>query len=852
MILSACWFQTVYGSGPMCWTLSRDYVWPLRHLNVCKLLLTAAACNVIVRDALLKREPTLLSDLVAQTLKTDHGRTKYRTAVVSMLAHPLPEHVTLPSAVQLLFLRLVDQAAESPSADTITRVYTLLQGTSTLLLGLLSNESLLRFEEQIMSILFNSSRRSSHDGDQLLTLRCLAIMKLVTTAADSQLMLTNSFYQTQELLASTQPTSPKWNAAEMRKFFTSSSSTPKTITLLVLQSMWACQSSSHSFDERKEALRIVNDLMAAIPAELRDQWCASNTAVVQRLQHKALSCEAGCSLQLQAFGVVAQLCKPVFLQMAVVEGIRQAISQPEILTQASAQEIEASWSHCMAAVLDLHTAEALIHRLLSYLVEADACEIVKSSIALLHIVRQLAAMAGEHQEVTEAAMIVLSTTKTLQQLQELTQRMKTEAGSPTTSTTVCSIVWQNARRQVCLELSNFLLTSALGSQLTEHTLSGCTGPLLLQLHATSARSDTRCRHTRPKHQQVHSPLIFVEEKSTPSDSHPDWRETLEAHLASEAQANHSVLSRLFAQACQDLEARCESVEEPLRDEQSKRAALQEQYDQLNEAYATLEAQTIERQLHCDSLEVERDQFLQDVDLAREEAEGLLHRISELERNLRNSKDDGEVRIAELQKARNTADLEHAAAIAKKAEELEDLEDRVKAINISLTGKTNDLDKLQVALHDSRVAKDDLQSDVDRLKRDLEEKSAEVNALQNTARDNTAHLSKLDLELQTAKEDFAKAEQAHEHSLQQVQEHHKQIREAANASHNELMDRLAAEQGEAIANFERQLAVLREESEQVAEQQATELLRREEEARDAEQQVRIHKMVGLVSVDANDT
>ncbi|KAK5117493.1 hypothetical protein LTR85_008878 [Meristemomyces frigidus] len=809
--------------------------------TLCEMNLTTAARNTIIRDALLKHEPTLLSDVVAQALKTDHGRTKYSTAAVAMLSHPLPTDITLPSAVQMLFLRLVERAADSPSALTLTPVYSLLQGTSTLLLGLLSNETLAGFEEQLLGILFSSSRRSNPEGDQLLTLRCLAIMKVVATAADDQLNLTNSFYETQELLASTQPTSPRWNAAEMRKFFTSSAQVPKTITLLVLQSMWACQASRDHMEECNEALRLINDLMAVIPAELRDQWCASNTPVVQKLQHKALSCEAGSTLQLQAFGVIAQLCKPVLLQMSVVESIRQAISQPEILARASAQDVEASWSHCVAAVLDLHTAEALIHRLLSYLVEADPCEMVDSSTVLLQIVRRLAVMADDHQEVTEAAVIVLSTTNSLQQLEELAERRNSASKSSANSATVCGAVSQNAKQQVCLEFSNFLLTSAFGSQLTEHTSSKRAASLLLELHAASAQSARACRHVRSKLHQPQPAIAFVEHKRTPDDRPTDWREALDAHLASEAQTNQGALRMLFAKACQDLEVRCESVEQPLRAEQGRRAVLQEQYDQLNEAYAALEAETIDRKLHYDTLEVERDQYLRDVDVARDEAVGLLRQIRELEQVLQDSKTAADRRFAESQSAKDAADLQHATSIAKMEEEVEELKERATTMTRCLTSKAHELDTLRADIVDLRAANGDLRAEGERLNEALEEKLADVGSLQNTARENTAYLARLESELQTARDDLVKDRQAHEQNLQQMQEHHREIREAANASHNELMDRLAAQQGEENANLERQLAILREESERVAEQHAAELAKCEEKSAEAEQQIdRLHR------------
>lgn len=479
-------------------------------------ILIATAYNVTVRDALIKHEPYLLNDVVVQATKSENGHSKYTAAAVALLSHP---GKTLPSAVQTLFLRLVDRAAQHPSAATVKHVLSMLRGTSTLLLGLLSNEALLCFEEKLHGILHDSARRPSHEpADELLTLRCLAIMKLVATAADDQLIVANSFYQTQELLASTQPASPKWNAAEMRKFFTCSSNAPKTIKLLVLRTMWASQAGKESLVDRKETLNLVNEIVAAIPVELKDLWCSSNTAYVQKLQHKALSCDMDDCLKLQTFGFVTQLCKPVFLHMSVVESIRQAISQPDLLAQACSHAVDAAWSHCVVAVLDSRTVETLLQRLLSFLAQAGPGGIVEGSRILAQLIQRLRLLAVDHQDITEAAIAALSTPTSLQQLQELTKSVRAvgyTSSSAAPVTTVCGSLEQDARRRLSLDLSHFLLTSALNGQENGRTILPPVSGLLLELYAVSVQSSSECSHIQSDLQHAERSPAFIEHESTP-------------------------------------------------------------------------------------------------------------------------------------------------------------------------------------------------------------------------------------------------------------------------------------------------------------------------------------------------
>ncbi|KAI7202602.1 RdRP-domain-containing protein [Hortaea werneckii] len=314
--------------------VSSPYPTQLKLINV--------ASIHILRDALLRQAPGLLHELAELAIKTENARSKYTRATVSVLSHPLPENVALPASVQCLFLRLVDNAAEHPSTATVKPLNMMLSGTSTQLLGLLPNDVLLRFEKQMLGILYSSVQKPNQEMDQHLTLRCLFAISVVVKGADDRLMLTNSFYETQELLASTQQDSSRWNANEMRKFFLDGESVPKTIRLLVLQALSACSSSGGSLDERAEGLAHVNDLVAVIPQNLRDNWCAANGQMIQKFQAKAVAAEHG-ELRLQLLSFVCQLCKPVFLQLATVESIQNTVSDLDLLLSANVAADASAW-----------------------------------------------------------------------------------------------------------------------------------------------------------------------------------------------------------------------------------------------------------------------------------------------------------------------------------------------------------------------------------------------------------------------------------------------------------------------------------------------------------------------------
>ena len=104
-------------------------------------IITKLCVSVHVRDALLRHDPTLLSQTVAQAVS---GDWQHSAASIGMLSHPLPQNITLPAASQNLFLGIVDHATQQPSTASIKPIYLLLKGGLAPLLGLLSHHSLTR------------------------------------------------------------------------------------------------------------------------------------------------------------------------------------------------------------------------------------------------------------------------------------------------------------------------------------------------------------------------------------------------------------------------------------------------------------------------------------------------------------------------------------------------------------------------------------------------------------------------------------------------------------------------------------------------------------------------------------
>jgi len=679
-------------------------------------------------------------------------------------------------------------------------VHQLLAGISTTLLGLLSHQALAQFQEQLFSILRSSTVRSGQDAeDHYLALYCLAIMRQVTSASEEQLLSAKSLYETQELLASTPPSTSRWNVDSMREFFASSSRGPKTLQLVVLRVLEACRlSSQHSYAASLETLTLANELINAFPVDIRSSWCAANVATVQRLQQKILGSNADCGVYLLALGFVCDLSRE-----PLTRPCRKALA--EIFLHAG-RFVEASYElddsvllRCLPYVLDEATPGDLLQNLVQYIADATSVETVQSSKVLAALLEGLKDHLGEASGGGDSLCLALSDPQLQRQMCALGAGRCHSETTSSRNDRVCDEHLLQSWNRTVHSLTSLLLTAAVttGQGFSQEVVQR-----LLELHAGSANVRSTCNHVRA---QLRSTFSYVEQAGTPQASGVNWRQTLEHQLHFQVQTSHHSLSTMFAQACASLEARCEGVELPLRQEQEKRTALQDEYDQLSSAYAELEAHSLECNLRLGAIDAEKDRCLAELEQARKEVDEALEKIDSLQESLQQTKLRADAEAEGLQKAREAADLGHATALANKEAQLEESQETVSSLERSLIEKTGALEQVQHDLQDASVAKAALQLEAEDLHDIVREKQVMVDKLKDVLHDAESKHDRLVTERDLLRDGHEESKVKYEQHLQQVKDHGKQNLEAANASHNATMDRLAAQHGEEVADLERKLS-----------------------------------------------
>ena len=780
----------------------------------------------------------MLHDVIDQAAKASSIDSKYISAAVALLSNPLQDDIGIPAEAQNLFIRLFDHAAEDPSLENIRRIYRMLQGTSSNLLSLLSTTSLLHLEEHLFLIL-----RNIKGENQSLSLYCLAIMRAMCSASMDSFSFSSSQYDTQELLASTQlAPSSAWTPEAIRQFFTDSKA-QKTMQLVVLRAMWACTTSTgEPFDERMESLRLANEVVNAVPPHLREVWRKANSLILGKLQDKALVPELEDDLRFQALCFLMQVTEGGRIPPTVMDKMRGLVVVPKQVREALSS-ITAIEMECLthAGTFDQNATTLFMQNVVDFTTSSNDEYWLENTKCIRRILQELYTFMSNDEKVTEGVMLaldVIACGQKLRRLANLTAIRKSYSTAEDGGRT-CEGAMHAVTNGLVHDLCKVFLRAALSSPHQSYSASQDTISMLLDLHAASALSPEECSHSRSQSvSQNNVRITFVEAASSPENAVADWRQTLHEHLSSRATNEEQKLGVFFAKACADLEARCEDVERPLQEQRNMYTTLQHRFEEMERAYSTLESENIDLGLRFDALQSEKAQCIEDLDAQREEIETHERRIEELLQTLQQAREDSERLLAQSKNATDAASLEHAAAFARKEEELEELQERLQHSEQQTLIKVADMNSLREEIEVERASKRDATAKFHDAQRANEDQRLRIIQMEQQHDDNAVREAKIQAELLAAQNQVQAERESH---LQDIEETRRNAESDLAAAGVEREQKLA----EATRQFEasneehqHQVAGLQQEALEAREQHRSEIEQWETNADEKQRKVSV--------------
>lgn len=700
-------------------------------------IITKFSLNAACRDAFLRHEPTLLHSVVAHAIKNGDSRSKYTRASVALLSRPLPNTVALPAEVQTLFVQLVEQASKKPCAATIEPVYIILTGTGNLLLAILTTDVLTRFEENLVNILRHAS---SGAADQTLALYCLSIMNVVLCGMDPEFRLTASSYNTQDFLAST-PVSSRWKSEAMQQFFSGNKAQRSTqlIALLVLSALSTSdRSSSHI-----KSIVLANEVIMAIPPDLRKIWCAANTATIRRIQEKLCTHDFDARLKTLGLRFMGKLCEFDSLPHPVLENLEATFLNPTSMQIVHTLSPHVNDCELFSSVLARAPISHLLQNAVDYAIRADVSELAAGLDAITRTMRDALTIIEDHKITVHQVREILNDDNFLRKLQILQDTLCNKGDETQQGDGWCRTALLRKRSNLAHQITNLLLRASQKSTIGSQSMT-----LLLDLHASSARGEVECNHGKTSWRD-HGNFGLANGVDDSGDESMDWREALHTHFRARAEVEQDAVTTLFTKACASLEARCENVEKPLREAKEKCRALEEHNTALRSAFVELETKNAEIGAAMQDVESERDQYTQDLEQSRDANDGLLERISRLEETLRASQEEARRELRELQDARELADLDNQASLARKQEQFDDLQDRYEETKGALAEKREVAAEMEIELRNFRVEHTKLEERAQSYQSKLQELQTTLADLERAHDDMSVSKSRLEDELRSA-------------------------------------------------------------------------------------------------------
>jgi predicted nucleic acid-binding Zn-ribbon protein len=256
--------------------------------------------------------------------------------------------------------------------------------------------------------------------------------------------------------------------------------------------------------------------------------------------------------------------------------------------------------------------------------------------------------------------------------------------TPCNGRDVCPLIFSEAHRNLCVSVCSVLLLAAYSTFSSDQPrIEQETIFLLLQNQQRLTSCPVVCHKEYPGQGRplYIETVSILEQKSTPE--HPrishNWRERLALDLSRDSGHMHDLIIKKFGAVCRDLEERCDVAEAPLREEQSRTAALTVECQAAQNRILQLESELRDFKASLESsnaegarLKAEVNTLHADIEAAENEVQGLELRLQEICR-------DRVTRLAVATERAKLQDMEHLAALALKDESIEELYDATKGL-----------------------------------------------------------------------------------------------------------------------------------------------------------------------------
>lgn len=251
------------------------------------------------------------------------------------------------------------------------------------------------------------------------------------------------------------------------------------------------------------------------------------------------------------------------------------------------------------------------------------------------------------------------------------------------------------------------------------------------------------------------PPINSNEASQLAGSH-DWRNMLRESMLRANESQFESIVRTVGEVCQDLERRCENVERPLRDEQTRSNDLNLKLNASEEALRVFESQAQERLQAIGGLETDKAFLIAQVQVAEQREQSLSHSYEILQQDFEAAKKEAADAAETAEEALKHQELAHLASLTGKDEMYDEQTSIIKELEERITILAGELSQmkaqddeahsriaaLQDEAHGQRDALKEAKKNVGCLELDVCEKSEAIETLTQLAASRQTEIDRL--------------------------------------------------------------------------------------------------------------
>ena len=734
---------------------------------------------------------------------------------MAILSKPLPDDIPPPALLRPFLHRLLDFAVESQSSSSIRLLYHTIKGIGIQSFELLPARSIVDFQNRLLEML-------TELDDHCANLLCLAIFAIFHQASNppvsSGAIVPSTDTQTSRG-GGTALADGRYHAAH--QLFTKRAA--KTLNLVVVRVI-VSSSSTTDLDRSQiiERLDLSKSILQAVDDEEKNAWVRKNATKIHKLYERITQQDLDLVVRTKTFEILPSLLEVMSLPENVVLAMEHALQQSSLLS------INPTLVKPYLNRFSDHWIQAHVHKMLSaagHCSGVDGMDPVEIGY-LLSSIRDLSDAMASSSRVRRILLEAVGTSSFRETLQQIVAAPEPELFSTYEQQTSCPWTMTKLRRAIQSDLCRLLLKTTLYNLSDNIPFDPRMDFILLDsmtLPPITASKCQMCSQTSADPSVTDSARQIARNPQHSSVAR-EWQTRLKADLHHHAAQCHELVVARVAEVCQDLEARCESIEDPLQMEKKHSNDLQMR---VNIAYMKcndLEDQARERSLALEGLEAENNRLSHRSDRFEEQEQFMVSEIDRLKTELEQSRAATRQVSASATEAARLQELDKLACTTARDETIEHMRlemksqgQRIENLDAEISSFKTEAARLQEMLSQHKETIQGLESFA-------KAKTNENERMVERERCLSAHSASLEGQLDTLRSETMSVE---EHRLGMIEDL-KGIADQLRAKHKIDVEKRDREFQMQQEKFNQDLSTLQEEGEEADRRAASSLAQQKNE------------------------